>query len=234
MNTAIEAIVDLITDDYHELAKIAKDVAAGAVLVTSVGAVILGYLVLSGHIFPLFNSQPTWARSRTELSRSGPFNRHYPDCFTQGPLQPRLSSSWWHAERSYCRRFFYCGFNISVWGKFSDRAYGAPAGRTGQPEQVTDENPYAQRGLPGSVAGNGCNLAGLPDLGLTRGFHIGGLRYSCSSARVRIAASTALGLTSTRCLSPAFSCCCNPARLKRLAAFHSIHPWLPLLSLALI
>ncbi|WP_321368090.1 diacylglycerol kinase [uncultured Desulfuromusa sp.] len=60
MNTAIEAVVDLITDDYHELAKRAKDVAAGAVLVTSVGAVILGYLVLSGHIFPLFHSEPTF------------------------------------------------------------------------------------------------------------------------------------------------------------------------------
>ncbi len=59
MNTAIEAVVDLVTEDYHELAKRAKDVAAGAVLVTSVGAVILGYLVLSGHIFPLFNSEPT-------------------------------------------------------------------------------------------------------------------------------------------------------------------------------
>lgn len=60
MNTAIEAVVDLVTDDYHELAKRAKDVAAGAVLVTSVGAVVLGYLVLSGHIFPLFHSKPTF------------------------------------------------------------------------------------------------------------------------------------------------------------------------------
>jgi diacylglycerol kinase (ATP) len=59
MNTAIETVVDLITDDYHELAKRAKDISAGAVLMTSVGAVILGYLVLSGHIFPLFDSQPT-------------------------------------------------------------------------------------------------------------------------------------------------------------------------------
>lgn len=59
MNTAIETIVDLVTDEYHELAKIAKDVAAGAVLITSVGAIILGYLVLSGHVFPLFDSQPT-------------------------------------------------------------------------------------------------------------------------------------------------------------------------------
>ncbi len=59
MNTAIETVVDLVTDDYHELAKRAKDIAAGAVLVTSVGAVVLGYLVLSGDIFPLFDSQPT-------------------------------------------------------------------------------------------------------------------------------------------------------------------------------
>lgn len=59
MNTAIEAVVDLVTEDYHELAKLAKDVSAGAVLVTSVGAVVLGYLVLSGHIFPLFDSEPT-------------------------------------------------------------------------------------------------------------------------------------------------------------------------------
>jgi len=62
MNTAVEALVDLVTSDYHELAKRAKDVAAGAVLVTSVGAATLGYLVLSGHIFPLFDSTPTLAR----------------------------------------------------------------------------------------------------------------------------------------------------------------------------
>lgn len=59
MNTAIEALVDLATEDYHELAKRAKDVAAGAVLVTSVGAIILGYLVLSGYLFTLFGDQPT-------------------------------------------------------------------------------------------------------------------------------------------------------------------------------
>ena len=59
INTAIEKAVDLVTDEYHELAKLAKDIAAGAVLVTSVGAAVLGYLVLSGHIFPLFDSEPT-------------------------------------------------------------------------------------------------------------------------------------------------------------------------------
>ncbi len=44
-NTAIEAVVDLMTVAHHPLAKIAKDASAGAVLVVSIGAVIVGYLV---------------------------------------------------------------------------------------------------------------------------------------------------------------------------------------------
>lgn len=44
-NTAIEAVVDLMTVAHHPLAKIAKDAAAGAVLVMSVAALIVGYLV---------------------------------------------------------------------------------------------------------------------------------------------------------------------------------------------
>lgn len=58
INTAIEALVDLVTEDYNELAKRAKDVAAGAVLVTSAGAVIFGYLVLSRHLFSLLKDEP--------------------------------------------------------------------------------------------------------------------------------------------------------------------------------
>ena len=38
-NTAIEAVVDLVTQTYHPLAKFAKDIAAGAVLITSIYAV---------------------------------------------------------------------------------------------------------------------------------------------------------------------------------------------------
>ena len=51
VNTAIERTVDLIREDYHPLAKAAKDLAAGAVLVASVGAVIMGYIILSKPIF---------------------------------------------------------------------------------------------------------------------------------------------------------------------------------------
>jgi diacylglycerol kinase (ATP) len=45
INTAIEAVVDLLVVVHHPLAKIAKDAAAGAVLVASIGAVVIGYLV---------------------------------------------------------------------------------------------------------------------------------------------------------------------------------------------
>lgn len=50
-NTAIEIVVDMISPDYHPLAKCAKDVAAGAVLVASIGAAVIGYLALSRHLF---------------------------------------------------------------------------------------------------------------------------------------------------------------------------------------
>lgn len=46
LNTAIEAAVDVATERYDPLAKVAKDVAAGAVLVAAVNALIVAYLVL--------------------------------------------------------------------------------------------------------------------------------------------------------------------------------------------
>ncbi|MBD8028318.1 diacylglycerol kinase family protein [Ureibacillus sp. Re31] len=45
MNTAIEAVVNLASPEYHPLAKQAKDVAAGAVLVFAVASVIIGLLI---------------------------------------------------------------------------------------------------------------------------------------------------------------------------------------------
>lgn len=52
VNTAIEAVVDLVSPGYHPLAKVAKDVAAGGVLVTAFSAGVMGYLILSRYIFP--------------------------------------------------------------------------------------------------------------------------------------------------------------------------------------
>ncbi len=54
INTAIEVVVDMVSPDFHPLAKIAKDVAAGAVLVSAIGATVIGYLILSHYIFPVY------------------------------------------------------------------------------------------------------------------------------------------------------------------------------------
>jgi diacylglycerol kinase len=45
-NTSVEVLVDLVSPQAHPLARIAKDVAAAAVLVTAVGAVVIGLLLL--------------------------------------------------------------------------------------------------------------------------------------------------------------------------------------------
>lgn len=45
INTAIEAAIDATTNYYHPLAKISKNVGAGAVLLTSINAVFVGYLI---------------------------------------------------------------------------------------------------------------------------------------------------------------------------------------------
>lgn len=46
INTAIETAVNLCTDKYHDLAKIAKDVAAGAVLLAAINAIVIAILIL--------------------------------------------------------------------------------------------------------------------------------------------------------------------------------------------
>ena len=50
VNSAIEAAIDVATSSFDPLAKLAKDIAAGAVLIASVNAIAVGYLVFSGHV----------------------------------------------------------------------------------------------------------------------------------------------------------------------------------------
>ena len=50
VNTAIEAATDIATSSFDPLAKLAKDIAAGAVLIASTTAVVVGYLVLADRL----------------------------------------------------------------------------------------------------------------------------------------------------------------------------------------
>lgn len=53
LNSSLETVVDIVSPDYHPLAKRAKDVAAGAVLLAAIVAVVVGVLILG---------PPLWAR----------------------------------------------------------------------------------------------------------------------------------------------------------------------------
>ena len=50
INTAVEAAIDIATTSFDPMAKLAKDIAAGAVLIASVNAVAVGYLVFSNKV----------------------------------------------------------------------------------------------------------------------------------------------------------------------------------------
>jgi len=60
INTAIEAVVDLASPVHHPLAKVGKDVGAGAVLVAALAAVLIGLLILG---------PPLWAKVSLILSK---------------------------------------------------------------------------------------------------------------------------------------------------------------------
>ncbi|MTI70889.1 MAG: phosphatase PAP2 family protein [Firmicutes bacterium] len=52
INTAVEKTIDIITKEYHPLAKIAKNVAAGAVLIAAGNAIVVAYLLLFDRFNP--------------------------------------------------------------------------------------------------------------------------------------------------------------------------------------
>ncbi len=67
LNTAIEVVVDMVSPGFHPLAKTAKDVAAGGVLVAAIGAAVMGYLILFRYIFPIYKEALALIGTPTEM-----------------------------------------------------------------------------------------------------------------------------------------------------------------------
>jgi diacylglycerol kinase (ATP) len=67
INTAVEAVVDLVSPEFHPLAKIAKDTSAGAVLMAACGAGIMGYLILAKYILPLYGKALAMFGTQSDL-----------------------------------------------------------------------------------------------------------------------------------------------------------------------
>ncbi|MFT8320499.1 MAG: diacylglycerol kinase family protein [Bacillus sp. (in: firmicutes)] len=51
INTALERVVDLVTKEYHPLAKEAKDIAAGAVFIAALLSAVIGFIIFIPKIF---------------------------------------------------------------------------------------------------------------------------------------------------------------------------------------
>ena len=56
INTAIESITDVLFKDYDPRAKAIKDIAAGSVLITAMGAAVIGYIILFEPLKDMFYS----------------------------------------------------------------------------------------------------------------------------------------------------------------------------------
>lgn len=54
LNSAFEALVDLLSPEYSEKARVVKDIAAGAVLIAAFGSAVLGYLILFPYLKTAF------------------------------------------------------------------------------------------------------------------------------------------------------------------------------------
>ncbi len=54
INTALESMTDLITREWRQEAKIAKDVAAGMMLLIAMGAIVIACIIFVPHIFRVF------------------------------------------------------------------------------------------------------------------------------------------------------------------------------------
>ena len=80
LNTAIEGAIDVATTSFDPLAKLAKDIAAGAVLIATINALAVGYLVFSGR-------SPTAAAQLLDRLRDAPAE------LTLDRARPRRSSS---------------------------------------------------------------------------------------------------------------------------------------------
>ena len=68
VNTAVEAVVDLVTEERKPLAKIAKDTAAGAVLFTAIMAVIIGCIIFIPHFMRIAGIASQWSNPVTSVS----------------------------------------------------------------------------------------------------------------------------------------------------------------------
>ena len=162
-NSALEAAVDLSTRESSELARTAKDIAAGAVLISAVGSLVTAYLILGPHIVRyLAGTLPRPAPRGRKHSRSGRDHDHAGGHFDQSPFRQRLSPA-----RRFSQRPHRVGFFVVDIASARDREplahrfrfFGSAAGgcQSGAPE-----NPFLSRRFFRRPAGIGPHPGFVP------------------------------------------------------------------------
>jgi diacylglycerol kinase len=157
MNTAVELCVDIVSPGYHPLAKRAKDVAAGAVLIAAIGAAVMGCLILSHYIFPPFKEALTMVGTPTEMGTLVAI-------LSVVILVERNSPGGWKCQRAFCRGLCHCD------GRLADhqgsRQFSPDPGVGDHGEQLSDCTAlsYVSRSPSGGAGGYIPHAGGAPCL----------------------------------------------------------------------
>jgi diacylglycerol kinase len=160
-NTAIEALVDIMSPAQCEKARIAKDIAAGAVLITVFGVAVIGYIILFPYLRDFFHRGLYVTKHSTEEIALIAFilvvilvviTKTY---FGRGPLSAE------YAERP-CARLFGMGGDNVYYGKFYRlSAFFCHCGDN-RPEQGYHKSSYSLGGHPRQPYGCICYLSAVP------------------------------------------------------------------------
>lgn len=91
MNTAVEAAVDLASPEIHPVAKKAKDCAAGAVLVSAIGAAVVGCIIFASRLLSVIVAGSAGGGKCVDQMQRHVAVIGGPD----GPTAIWMTSSWW-------------------------------------------------------------------------------------------------------------------------------------------
>ena len=172
-NTAIEAAIDAVITDYHPLVKIAKDVAAGAVLIAAVNAVATAYLVFYSHISDPHHELSTSLHAAPTLLVAGAVLLTIVGrAGGQGRLGPRRAAARRPAVGAcggrVCRMDRDHDHRRSVRARWARLDAGVPDGAPGRPVAGRGGDPLGDRGAGRRGHRHRDDDHRVPALGLTR------------------------------------------------------------------
>jgi diacylglycerol kinase len=155
-NSAIEATVDLVTEEYHPKAKFAKDIAAGAVLVATLNAVVVAWVLFMGDL-RLEQIRLRMGTRRADLSRRrdnrGDYDiRHRLAGEGAGDARQGAPVSWGRTKWARRAGLLLCDGDYRRVGRLAGVGAGAAASGADCPEPRGRRHPQLARSRAGQPA----------------------------------------------------------------------------------